>query len=114
MNHLQDRSIEGFLNRHKRIYREIMSTTHPLADFGLLLAKHRKGATGIILMDFAGEFTRFENPEDNSIGNRAPTDGGEIRGSMVNGDGNNMPFPPSSDYNPFNVDVSNDYRGGNT
>jgi hypothetical protein len=65
-------------------------------------------------MDFAGEFTRFENPEDISIGNRAPSECGEIMGSMVNGGENSMPFPPPADYNPFNVEVSNDYRGGNT
>ena len=33
----------------------------------VIISKHRKGATGIITMDFKGEFTRFENPEDNSL-----------------------------------------------
>ena len=112
----QDADMVVFLHRPE--YYHILKSDDGLIDYHrraeVIIAKHRKGATGIILMDFAGEFTRFENPEDNSIGNRAPTDGGEIRGSMVNGDGNNMPFPPPSDYNPFNVDVSNDYRGGNT
>jgi replicative DNA helicase len=103
---------------HRPEYYHILQSADGLIDYHrraeVIIAKHRKGATGIILMDFAGEFTRFENPEDNSIDNRAPTEGGEIRGSMVNGDGNNMPFPPPADYNPFNVDVSNDYRGDNT
>ena len=53
---------------------------------------------GIIMMDFKGEYTRFENPEDNRIGHRPPTDGGEIIGSSMN----DMPFPPPTDYNPFN------------
>ena len=112
----QDADMVVFLHRPE--YYHILQSADGLIDYHrraeVIIAKHRKGATGIILMDFAGEFTRFENPEDNSIDNRAPTEGGEIRGSMVNGDGNNMPFPPPADYNPFNVDVSNDYRGDNT
>ena len=70
----------------------------------VIISKHRKGATGIILMEFAGAYTRFDNLEDTSIGNRPPTAGGEIRGSSANGDYNGMPFPPPNpDYNPFNV-----------
>ena len=64
----------------------------------VIISKHRKGAVGIIMMDFKGEYTRFENPEDNRIGHRPPTDGGEIIGSSMN----DMPFPPPTDYNPFN------------
>lgn len=64
----------------------------------VIISKHRKGAVGIIMMDFKGEYTRFENPEDNRITHRPPTDGGEIIGSSMN----DMPFPPPTDYNPFN------------
>ena len=58
-----------------------------------IIAKHRKGATGDVLLTFRGEYTRFENPEDRSLGNRPPMDGGEIRGSKVNGEDIN-PIPP--------------------
>ena len=51
---------------------------------------YRKGATDIVLLDFKGEFTRFENPEDNSLGDLPLTEGGEIRGDKLNGD-NNQP-----------------------
>ena len=54
----------------------------------VIISKHRKGATGIITMDFKGEFTRFENPEDNSLADRPITEGGEIRGSAINGENN--------------------------
>ena len=64
----------------------------------IIIAKHRKGATGDVLLTFRGEFTRFENPEEKSLGNRAPMGGGEIVGSKINGDGN-PPMP--DDYNPF-------------
>ena len=51
----------------------------------IIIAKHRKGATDIVLLKFRGEYTRFENPEDNMLENHA------------------QPFPPSDSYNPFNV-----------
>lgn len=61
----------------------------------IIIAKHRKGATGDVLLTFRGEFTRFSNPEDelqphfNNIGD------GEIRGSKMNGD-DIPPFMPES------------------
>ena len=76
----------------------------------VIISKHRKGATGIVLMDFRGEYTRFENPEDSTLGNRAPTDGGEIVGSKINGD---MPFPPPDSYNAFHDEIKNGDRGCN-
>ena len=65
----------------------------------VIISKHRKGATGIITMDFKGEFTRFENPEDNSLANRPLTDGGEIIGSKINGENN-----PPGDFD--NLDIT--------
>ena len=59
----------------------------------IIIAKHRKGATGDVLLTFRGELTRFENPEDSNLGHRAPRDrGGEIIGSKINGSASaNMP-----------------------
>ena len=62
----------------------------------IIIAKHRKGATGDVLLTFRGEFTRFENPEEKTIDNRAPMGGGEIIGSKLNGDDNPM-MPPLPD-----------------
>ena len=50
----------------------------------IIIAKHRKGATGDVLLTFRGEFTRFENPEDSTLRPIA-TNEGEIVGSKVNG-----------------------------
>ena len=65
----------------------------------IIIAKHRKGATGDVLLNFRGEFTRFENPEDtNSNLNNAPIGGGEIVGSKMNGGNfpeNESPFAPN-------------------
>lgn len=47
----------------------------------IIIAKHRKGATGDVLLNFRGEFTRFENP-DNS--HNEFNYGGEVIGSKIN------------------------------
>lgn len=60
----------------------------------IIIAKHRKGATGDVLLNFRGEFTRFENPDDNrSISNMD----GEVRSSRING----ADIPPEDYGVPF-------------
>ena len=61
----------------------------------IIIAKHRKGATGDVLLTFRGEFTRFENPEDRRLGRSQNDNGGEILGSKVNG------AQPMGDESPF-------------
>ena len=64
----------------------------------IIIAKHRKGATGDVLLTFRGEYTRFENPEDGRLDRASSNMGGEIVGSRINGESQ-----PSSDdgYDPF-------------
>ena len=71
----------------------------------IIIAKHRKGATDIALLNFRGEYTRFENPEDNTLGGDTSFKG-EIRGSSMNGN------DQSDNYNPFNVPFSSGPNGG--
>ena len=33
----------------------------------IIVAKHRKGATGDVLLRFRGEFTRFQNPDETDL-----------------------------------------------
>ena len=106
----QDADMVIFLHRPE--YYGLLQSEDGIFDYRgkaeVIISKHRKGATGIIMMDFKGEFTRFENPEDNRLGNRPPTDGGEIRGSKVNGENNppadlddiRLAFPPLPDNTP--------------
>ena len=61
----------------------------------IIIAKHRKGATGDVLLRFRGEFTRFENPDDGNF----DQDGGEYIGSKINNMGN-YPIPPIADDEP--------------
>ena len=57
----------------------------------IIIAKHRKGATGDVLLNFRGEYTRFENPDDSFL---PPSEGGEIRGSRMNGGMDETQLPP--------------------
>ena len=100
----QDADMVVFLHRPE--YYGIMMSDDGTKDYRgmaeVIIAKHRKGAVGIKLLKFRGEYTRFENPEDNMIGNGVPSDGGEIVGSKINGE-NSMPFPPPDSFNSFNI-----------
>ncbi|MBQ4223241.1 MAG: replicative DNA helicase [Prevotella sp.] len=59
----------------------------------IIIAKHRKGAVGDVLLHFRGQYTRFDNPEDSYV---PPTAGGEIIGSKLN----NMPDDPLGPSSP--------------
>ncbi len=74
----------------------------------IIIAKHRKGSTGEVLLAFQGQYTRFANPEDAILvpltGGVGFNGGGEIISSRLNGDddplGGDLPdtsgFPPPS------------------
>lgn len=63
----------------------------------IIIAKHRKGATGDVLLTFRGEFTRFQDPDMSNL-DSAPIDS-EIIGSKVNGgmDDDPLGVPPFMD-----------------
>jgi replicative DNA helicase len=60
----------------------------------IIIAKHRKGGTGDVTLRFKGDFTRFENPDEEMMQPMPDDREGEIKGSrMNNGD---MPFDPQA------------------
>lgn len=105
----QDADMVIFLHRPE--YYHILQSEDGFIDYKdkaeIIIAKHRKGATGIVMMDFKGEFTRFANPEDKVI-SKSPREGGEIRDSGVNGRNEDLPFPPE-DAMSFDAEVMNDH-----
>ena len=75
----QDADMVLFVHRpeYYHIYQdEKGNDLHGMAQ--IIIAKHRKGATGDVLLNFRGEFTRFQNPEDAIIGSSPGDGGGEI------------------------------------
>ena len=109
----QDADMVVFLHRPE--YYHILMSEDGLIDYQgkaeVIIAKHRKGATGIIMMNFKGEYTRFENYIDPSAENRPPVEGGEIRGSNINGENGEVLFSPE-EYDPFKLAAIDGYRGG--
>ncbi len=86
----QDADMVLFVHRpeYYRIYTdEKGNDLHGMAQ--IIIAKHRKGGTGDVLLRFRGEFTRFENPSDVSGYNNV---GGEIIGSKINNTQDISPF----------------------
>lgn len=85
----------------------------------IIIAKHRNGSVGNILLTFRGEYARFQNPEDDNVKNEVgrngnlehssdnSTDGGQIITSHLSDDKGFPPdgmingFPPFADENPF-------------
>lgn len=109
----QDADMVIFLHRPE--YYGILASSDGQIEYKdkaeVIISKHRKGATGIILTKFLGQYTRFENDEE-SMGNNPPF-GGEIRGSLLNGENDNMIFS-SDEYDPFKLVKMDGYRGDNT
>lgn len=63
-----------------------------------VIAKHRNGAVGEVLLRFKGEFTRFSNPEDDMVIPMPGESSGAMLGSKVNAGA--MPPPPAPDFAP--------------
>ena len=83
-----------------------ITSLHGMAE--IIIAKHRNGAVGDVLLRFRGEFARFQNPDDDVIVPMPGEAPGIIR-SKMNGGGNNVP-PPSpdaapADNNPFGTPI---------
>ena len=65
----------------------------------IIIAKHRNGAVGDVLLRFRGEYARFQNPDDDMI-IPMPGESPKVFGSKINNGGGNVP-PPSIDEIPM-------------
>ena len=104
----QDADMVLFVHRpeYYHIYQdEKGNDLHGMAQ--IIIATHRKGATGDVLLNFRGEFTRFQDPTDSYT---PVQEGGEIMGSKMNGgaagsggaaDGSLPPLPPPAPNGPL-------------
>lgn len=65
----------------------------------IVIAKHRNGAVGEVLLRFKGEFTRFSNPEDDMVIPMPGEPAGAMLGSKMNaGNAGSVPPPPAPDF----------------
>lgn len=97
----QDADMVCFIHRpeYYHIYEDSAGRDlHGMAE--IIIAKHRNGAVGDVLLTFKGQYTRFQNPEDDVIpssGNDNPA----VLSSRMNGadlppvDDGMMPPPPA-------------------
>lgn len=93
----QDADMVLFVHRpeYYHIYQdEKGNDLHGMAQ--IIIAKHRKGATGDVLLNFRGEFTRFQDPDKSFGVSDAPFDT-EIIGSKINVDNEPLGLPPEFD-----------------
>ncbi len=89
----QDADMVCFIHRpeYYKIYQnEKGDDLHGMAE--IIIAKHRNGAVGDVLLRFKSEFARFQNPDDEMI---VPMEGEVIRGSGLNNE--NVPPLSASD-----------------
>ncbi len=63
----------------------------------IIIAKHRNGAVGRIILKFEGQYARFQNMED---GNDIPLPGEDFKSRMNSNDPDDVP-PPALDSVPF-------------
>ena len=95
----QDADMVIFLHRPE--YYGLLMSTDGQIDYKdkaeVIISKHRKGATGIILTKFLGQYTRFENIDNNSMENCPPTEGG---------------LYSEEEIDPFKLAAIDGYRGG--
>ena len=99
----QDADMVCFIHRpeYYKIYTdEKGNDLHGMAE--IIIAKHRNGAVGDVLLRFRAEFARFQNPDDEMI---VPMPGEEntapvLRSKMNNGGGGQSFVPPPVDMAP--------------
>ena len=96
----QDADIVCFIHRpeYYKIYAdEKGNDLHGMAE--IIIAKHRNGAVGDVLLRFRSEFARFQNIDDELI---VPTPNPDYKviGSKMNQHKNSADVPPPSDFPP--------------
>ena len=75
----------------------------------IIIAKHRNGAVGDVLLRFRGEFARFQNPDAETDIPMAGEDPGDIQSKINKNNGGSVPPPPPMDAppaeNPFGAPI---------
>ena len=106
----QDADMVCFIHRpeyYKIFQDEKGNDLHGMAE--IIIAKHRNGAVGDVLLRFRGEFARFQNPDDEMIIPLPGEEPGIIRSKMNGKGGGSIPPPPAdaapAENNPFGAPI---------
>ena len=105
----QDADMVCFIHRPE--YYKIFQDDHGNDLRGMaeiIIAKHRNGAVGDVLLRFKGEYTRFQNPDDDMVIPVPDAGAMPVLGSRMNSSSGNVP-PPVPDFAPQSA---NPFGGG--
>ena len=105
----QDADMVCFIHRPE--YYKIFQDDHGNDLRGMaeiIIAKHRNGAVGDVLLRFKGEYTRFQNPDDDMVIPAPDAGAMPVLGSRMNSSSGNVP-PPVPDFAPQSA---NPFGGG--
>ena len=106
----QDADMVCFIHRpeYYKIYNDEKGTDlRGMAE--IIIAKHRNGAVGDVLLRFRGEFARFQNPDDETVIPMPGEEPGVIQSKINKNKGGSVPPPPPMDAppaeNPFGAPI---------
>ena len=105
----QDADMVLFIHRpeYYKIYKDEETGNDLRGMAEIIIAKHRNGAVGDVLLRFRSEFARFQNPDDDMI-IPLPSEGGVVA-SRKNAGGHDGPPPPPMEAMP---DAPSPFGGG--
>ena len=110
----QDADMVCFIHRpeYYKIYEINGEDMHGMAE--IIIAKHRNGAVGDVRLRFIGQYTRFQNPEDDMVVPPPSAEGGGVMiGSSMNAPIGRPSAPPPPSASDFPLPPSgNPFEGG--
>ena len=101
----QDADMVLFIHRpeYYKIYQDPETGRDLRGKAEIIVAKHRNGAVGNVLLSFRGEYARFQNPEEDDVSSIMSQSGGDGAESSsvdsISAVNDNSPFPPPPDNN---------------
>ena len=101
----QDADMVLFIHRpeYYKIYQDPETGRDLRGKAEIIVAKHRNGAVGNVLLSFRGEYARFQNPEEDDVSSIMSQSGGDGAESSsvdsISAVNDNSAFPPPPDNN---------------
>lgn len=105
----QDADMVLFIHRpeYYKIYQDPETGRDLRGKAEIIVAKHRNGAVGNVLLSFRGEYARFQNPEEDDVSSIMSQSGGDgannssTDGLSVANEASAFPPPPDNNFPPL-------------